>query len=124
MTPSIQRRLALNIGFGMAVTAAGVAAFLSIFTADAYPHDAKSGWAYPIACCAGFDCGEIPASTVQERPDGYHVTLQPGQHPMVKAPMSFIWPYARARSAPDGLYHACISAQSKPLCFFAGSRGS
>ena len=69
MTPSIQRRLALNIGFGMAVTAAGVAAFLSIFTADAYPHDAKSGWAYPIACCAGFDCGEIPASTVQERPD-------------------------------------------------------
>ena len=102
----------------------------SVVFAEARAHDAlptaskPEGWRYPFSCCAGFDCGEIPASAVQERPDGYHVTLQPGQHPMVKAPMSFIWPYARARSAPDGLYHACISAQSKPLCFFAGSRGS
>lgn len=130
MNTILRRQLVLNAAVAVAAIGIGAAAFVSIFTAPAYPHDAlptaaqPQGWSYPFSCCAGFDCREIPASAVQERPDGYHVTLRPGQHPMVKAPMSFVWPYATARSAPDGLYHACISAQSKPLCFFAGARGS
>lgn len=88
---------------------------------------------YPRHCCwspeaapAGRrgDCDEIPARAVQERKDGYHITLQPGDHPMVSRPLSVIVPYSMEQVAPTGGYHICFNHMMGVRCFFAGSRGS
>jgi hypothetical protein len=115
-----QRRLFI---FQTALALAGAAALVAAMAVKGWAHQAPTGWAYPFECCAGIDCAEIPANAVKETPDGYRVTLSPGEHPMVKAPFAAVVPYASARSAPDGAYHICLSAQLKVLCFFAGSRG-
>jgi hypothetical protein len=106
------------------------------WTGQAFPHDAlptaaqPKGWAYPFSCCWGpsagrqGDCHDIPASAVVEGPNGYEVTLAPGDHPMIKAPMSFAFPYGREQIAPDGLYHVCFAPDLTPRCFFAGAHGS
>jgi hypothetical protein len=105
------------------VLAAAAAAFaLSPFTLHA--HQAPSGWSYPVRCCSGIDCGEIPASAVKEPPQGYRITLKPGDHVMVKAPFETTVPYAAAKPARDGAYHICLSPALKVLCFFAGPRGA
>ena len=90
-------------------------------------HEAPSRlWDYPLSCCYGIgrggDCDEIPATSVREGPNGYEVTLAPGDHPMVEGPMSFIYPYAKTQSAPDGRYHVCFKPDMSVRCFFAGER--
>lgn len=94
------------------------------------------GWAhdwYPSRCCwspqnapAGRlgDCDQIPDSAVKVGPDGYVVTLEPGEHPMVKERMTFMVPYAEAEKSPDGRAHICISPTLKRRCFFIGHMGS
>jgi hypothetical protein len=109
--------------FQTALAVAGAAALIAAMAAKGRAHQAPSGWAYPIECCAGIDCAEVPAGAVKETPQGYRVTLSPGEHPMVKAPFAAVVPYASTRPAPDGAYHICLNPQLKVLCFFAGSRG-
>ena len=43
-------------------------------------HQSAQGWSYPLECCAGQDCKEVPAEDVQSvaggfryRPTGEHV---------------------------------------------------
>lgn len=89
-------------------------------------HEAPLGWLYPANCCSGRDCAEAPSGSVREGPNGYEVTLLPGQHPMVKdEPHSFVVAYdaRQIRDSPDGRFHVCLSPQLRLLCFFAGSRG-
>jgi hypothetical protein len=39
---------------------------------EALPTAAKpNGWNYPFSCCSGFDCREVPATNISERPEGY-----------------------------------------------------
>lgn len=102
-----------------------------ILATGARAHEAHSAqWTYPTFCCWGpsegrrGDCDMIPDHAVRERPDGYHVTLEPGEHPMVKKPLSVVVPYQRARVAPDGAYHVCFDQMMGVRCFFAGARGS
>ena len=104
------------------LAAAAASLALAPITVDA--HRAPSGWSYPVRCCSGIDCGEIPASSVRETPGGYRVTLKPGDHAMVKAPFETAVPYAEAKPAPDGAYHICLSPALRVLCFFAGPRGA
>lgn len=95
-----------------------------------YAHDAPTGWSYPTRCCWGpaagrtGDCAMIPASSVVEGPDGYSVSLAPGDHPLVKKAVHFTVPYGKAEMSPDGEYHVCLSSIMEPRCFFAGARGS
>lgn len=110
--------------FSGARVLAAAAAFSTLAGGQGRAHQAPSGWTYPFECCAGIDCAEIAASAVRETPDGYAVTLKPGEHPMVRAPFAAVVPYAAARAAPDGAYHICLSATLKVLCFFAGPRGA
>lgn len=86
---------------------------------------------YPSRCCwspqtapAGRlgDCDAIPTSAVKVGPDGYVVTLNPGDHPMVKEPLTFVFPYDKTETSLDGGYHVCFSSIMKPRCFFAGAR--
>lgn len=88
-----------------------------LLSAPAHAHD----W-YEPACCSDTDCAPIPDTAVREGPNGYEVTLQPGQHPMVKAPLSYVVPYDKAKQSPDGKYHACITATGYRPCFYAGGR--
>ena len=64
---------------------------------------------YDWECCAGNDCAPIPGSAVRATRGGYAVTIQPGEHPLVKdrAVTGFV-AYADARPSGDGDFHACI----------------
>ena len=66
---------------------------------------------YEWECCAGNDCAPIPDHAVRPVKGGYAVTIQPGEHPMVKdKPISGFIAYADARQSQDGKAHACIVA--------------
>lgn len=97
---------------------------LAMWTYPAFAHQAPTGWAYPFECCSNKDCGEIPASAVVEGPNGFVVTILPGQHDMVKdAPVQYLIPYGTEKPSPDGLTHICLNPALKMLCFFTGNRG-
>lgn len=64
---------------------------------------------YEWECCAGNDCAPIPHEAVRAGKGGYAVTIQPGEHPLVKdKPLSAFVAYADARPSQDGQPHACI----------------
>lgn len=89
-------------------------------------HTADYGWEYPWACCSGNDCAQLPEGSVKTTPEGFDITLMPGQHPMVKdKPFRILVPYSDAKPAPNGdpYDHLCLSPQLKFLCMFAGNRG-
>lgn len=97
-----------------------VATMLAIVMAlkDAHPHDAPSGWTYPQACCSSFDCREVPAGFVEERPEGY-VIVQTGE----VIPMT----HRKVRVSPDGKWHWCSTMgepNGKTICLFAPHGGS
>lgn len=104
----------------------GIAAMVGVMITAANAHDAPMGWSYSVACCSGYDCDELPEGTVRETPNGYEITLQPGQHPMVTdKPFHAVVPYdsKKLRDAPDGRYHACILRTGTLVCLYVGSRG-
>jgi hypothetical protein len=94
------------------------------FAVAARAHEAPTGWKYPYLCCSNRDCGMLPTGAVREGPNGFQVTILPGQHDMVKDhAVQFLIPYGQERIAPDGADHICISPDLKMLCFFTGGRG-
>lgn len=94
-----------------------------IFVGPARAHEAPSGWVYPAVCCSNRDCNMVKADRVKEGPDGYEVTLLPGDHDFVKTkPVSYVIPYDKVKDSPDGAYHICINPALTMLCFFAGAR--
>ena len=107
--------------------------FMMVVLGTARAHQSPTGWNYPLRCCWSpnaapsgrpGDCDEIPTEAVKAGEGGYHVTLVPGDHPMVKKPLSFVVPYDDAETSFDGLYHICFKADMTPRCFFAGAQGS
>lgn len=101
---------------------AGVAALVLALATGAKAHEAPLGWSYPLECCHNRDCAEIPSDRVKEGPGGYRVTLLPGDHDFVTAPVSHLIPYGIAKPSPDGLYHICLLPNGAFICFFAGAR--
>lgn len=96
---------------------------LLCLTVPAWGHEAPTGWKYPLVCCSNRDCNMVTAERVREGPNGYEVTLLPGDHDFVtKKPVSYVIPYTKAKVSPDGAYHICISRALTMLCFFAGGR--
>ncbi len=90
-------------------------------------HEAPSGWRYDASCCSNQDCAEIPSHAVQERPDGYHVTLEAHEHFMVRAGTVFretrAYGHGRLRDSPDGRFHACINNYTQKLiCLYVPPR--
>ena len=91
---------------------AAAAAVILWLTVPAWPHQAPSGWTYSQNCCSGRDCAQAEAGQVEERPDGYHVSVAPGHHPMVKdVPFATIVAYGdtRIRNSLDEHFHICLS---------------
>ena len=85
---------------------------------DAQPTAAKpNGWSYPFSCCSGYDCREVPQSSIGERPEGY-VIEGTGE----------VLPYqdTRLKDSPDGEYHWCSVAganNSRTICLFVPPKG-
>ena len=119
------RRALLNISiFGVALVVSYAWVAWLILGGPAYPHEAPSGWRYPMACCSNKDCGMLPKGAVRETANGFVVTILPGQHDMVNdAPATFAIPYGEEDLSPDGADHICLSPAHKVLCFFTGGRG-
>ncbi|MDQ6437249.1 hypothetical protein RB623_24625 [Mesorhizobium sp. LHD-90] len=80
---------------------------------DATPTAAKpNGWAYPFSCCSGYDCREVPQTSISERPEGYVI----GSTGEVLG-----YRDARLKDSPDGEYHWCSVAgadDSRTICLF------
>ena len=94
----------------------------------AQAHEAQSGMVYEPFCCNGDantgDCFQIPSETVKAGPDGYQVTLRPGDHPLVTAQQSWVVPYKDARPATDGAFHACLYPKETDMrCLYAPGQG-
>ena len=88
---------------------------------------------YDPACCGGQDCAPIPSITVTAGPDGWHVRLGPGDHPMVtRGVLDAVVPYDEALPSQDGAFHACVRDQSSPsnvmadpiICLYVPDIGS
>ena len=91
------------------LAAAGVAALVDL---PAPAHDAPTGWTYPLSCCSGFDCREVSAAVIGERPEGY-----------VIGPTGEVVAFSdtRLRNSPDGEYHWCSVAgadDGRTICLF------
>lgn len=111
--------------------AARIGLVLSILALAALPLFAHS-W-YDPACCGGNDCAPIPSITVTAGPDGWHVRLGPGDHPMVtRGVVDAVVPYDEALPSQDGAFHACVRDQSSPsnvmadpiICLYVPDLGS
>jgi hypothetical protein len=93
----------------------GFIAWLIIATAGA--HEAPLGWSYPLSCCSNYDCKQVSAGTISERPEGY--VIDTGE----------VVPYAdkRVRVSPDGEFHWCAHQAGvdagRTICLFVPDRG-
>jgi hypothetical protein len=83
----------------------------------ALAHDAPTGWSYPFSCCSNFDCRQVSAKTISERPEGYVIT-NTGE--------VVSYADARIKDSPDGEYHWCSVAgekSSRTICLFVPPKG-
>lgn len=87
-------------------------------------HESPGGMAYDPLCCNGDgtngDCAPVPSIGVKATPEGWQVSLKPGDHPLVTAPHEWLIPYSETREATDGQFHACLWPDETTLrCFYA-----
>jgi hypothetical protein len=89
-------------------------AFVLLTGIVAYAHEAPSGlWRYDAICCDNRDCAPIDQRHVTVVPgEGYRVTLDVGDHPMVRQRVETLIPFKDARPSGDGEYHACVLGSS------------
>ena len=66
---------------------------------------------YDGDCCSGKDCAQIELSNVKWTTEGWHVVIEPGQHPMVTRGLDVVVPFGSEDIKPsqDQHFHACIS---------------
>ena len=91
------------------LTLAGLTSSIGV---PALGHEAPTGWSYPVSCCSGFDCREVSAAAIRERPEGY-----------VIGPTGEVVAFSdkRLRNSPDGEYHWCSVAgadDGRTICLF------
>lgn len=100
-------------------------------------HQSGSSWTYPLSCCSGKDCRAVPRSQVGKGPNGFSVTLHPGDHHLVTRNQSFLIPYGAESLSGDGNFHICLQPTDEPTeadgigrsgryhmnCFFAPPDG-
>lgn len=79
---------------------------------EASAHEAPKGWSYPFSCCSGYDCREVNASAIGEKPAGY----------LIKGTGELLsYADTRIKDSPDGAWHWCSVAgknDGKTICLF------
>jgi hypothetical protein len=98
-------------------------------------HEAPLGWQYALQCCSNQDCSQIPASAVQEGPQGYTLNITPEMNNQLAVAKTFTVPYGDSRiryDGQDGYFHVCIGSASpafvdtepnRLLCLYVPPRG-
>jgi len=85
---------------------------------------------YDSDCCSGNDCAPIPTSAVSIGPEGYTVTIGPGDHPLAGGTITKFFRYdsPQVRVSQDGKYHTCVigseGGEQWMLCLYAPNLGS
>jgi hypothetical protein len=93
--------------------------------APAWGHTAPTGWAYDNFCCGGQDCQSITLDHVEITPEGYVVTLGPGDHKTAKREHRKMFRYEDVRRSQDENFHACILPNSQELrCLYVPDFGT
>lgn len=86
---------------------------------DALPTAAKpNGWSYPFSCCSGYDCREVSAKAISEKPGGYVIE---GTGEVVA------YSDTRLKDSPDGEFHWCSVAgadDGRTICLFVPPRST
>jgi len=89
---------------------------------------------YDAACCHDRDCYPIDNPRVDVRPDGYFVTLSPGDHPLVTRTVTRLFRFSdmdpgnnnveprEARQSQDENFHACMVG-GVIFCLYAPLQG-
>lgn len=89
-----------------------VAIAFSTWFGSAWGHDAPSGWSYPLNCCSGYDCREVPEQAVSEQREGYEI---------IRTGEIIGYSDTRLKNSPDGHYHWCSNGGSDTghtICLF------
>lgn len=117
----MRRRGNRSLGAALAVggfLAACAVCWMTVLAGEARPHDAPSGWTYPLLCCSNRDCRQAGDGEVRETAEGY-LLVTTGE----------VVPYLnhRVKPSPDGLFHVCQQAgnfdSGRVLCLFVPPRG-
>jgi hypothetical protein len=107
----------LAVSFLTVATGALVAMSAPAVAHDAIPTAAMpQGWSYPFSCCSGYDCREVSAKAISERPEGYVIQ---GTGEVVA------YSDGRLKNSPDGEYHWCSVAgadNGRTICLFVPPR--
>lgn len=103
---------------GMTIAAALFFGAAPLAAHDATPTAAApQGWTYPFACCANFDCKEMPDASIVEGARGYEIRATGELIPMTDK---------RVRQSPDGRFHWCAHQAGldagKTICLFVPPR--
>lgn len=94
---------------------------LLLLASGALAHEAPKGWSYPLACCANFDCMEVPDGAISEPSDSDpdYVVKATGER--------LNYDDRRIRPSPDGVFHWCAHKSGldagKTICLFVPPRG-
>lgn len=93
---------------------------LGLMATPALPHDWFDPW-----CCNGQDCAEIADGRVKVLPDGYEITIRPGDHPMAKTTIVHKVAFKDTRVSKTGKHAACLFPDETVMrCFYAAVGGS
>lgn len=87
---------------------------------------AAHSW-YDGDCCSGYDCAPVSPSVVVVTRDGYAVTLNPGDHPLVTRTIRETVPFDSpdARPSQDGNWHVCVHpGRAAILCIYVPGAGA
>lgn len=113
----ISLRGSIAVGLGIGLLYVGWA--WPALAHDALPTAAKpQGWSYPFSCCSGYDCREVPASSIGQDGNGGYIIKGTGE---VLAHSD-----ARLKTSPDGKFHWCSVAgadDSRTICLFKPEPG-
>ncbi len=103
-----------SVVFRGVVATIGIAAIglVLLGVVSAWAHQTKTGMKFDGWCCNGNtmngDCQEIPGTAVKQVGNTVHVTLKPGDHPLVTKPHEYTMERDKVRRSTDGLYYACL----------------
>jgi len=98
-----------------------LAAMVAVSAAPVAAHE----W-YDPSCCSGQDCAPVEASAIKAEDGNWHVSLDPGSHPLVTKPMSWVVPFdaPKVRESQDDKFHACVGVRSGILfCLYVPQGG-
>lgn len=95
---------------------------LALIATPAFSHS----W-YDTACCSGKDCTPVGIGIVTPSRDGWHISIRPGDHPLVTFNIDEIIPFddPRIRDSQDLNAHVCIHPYYHTLqCVYVPAFGS